>query len=69
MLNEIWSLCVSKNYFTDGDNTQYTKMYDLIRAGCSARDVAVIIWVCSEGAELSVVEREVSAIFRRYGRR
>ena len=47
-------LCINNNYFTAGDNEQYTKMFEVakgaIKSGLKTEidKVAAIIWICSE---------------------
>ncbi len=40
-------LCIREGWFTNGDNEQYQKLFDLNRAGASPEDLALVIWICS----------------------
>lgn len=45
---EVRSLCIKNNWFTNGSNSQYEKMFDKVREGADVEEVATIIWICSE---------------------
>ena len=45
---EIRSLCIKKDWFTNGTNTQYERLFDRVRDGADIDEIATIIWVCSE---------------------
>ena len=40
--------CIDNDWFTDGSNSQYEKLFDLNDAGASIKDLSLVIWVCSE---------------------
>ena len=44
-------LCIRENWFTNGDNSQYEKLFDLNREGASLEDLALVIWLCSSGVD------------------
>ena len=37
-------LCIRENWFTNGDNSQYEKLFDLNQEGASLDDLALVIW-------------------------
>ncbi len=48
-VNELHRVCNKYNFFTEGTNEQYSKLFDTVRE--DAQDIgkiALIIWVCSE---------------------
>ncbi len=52
MSNEkLRSLCIKNNWFTCGTNSQYEKLFQLNEENAPAQDLALVIWVCSEGWE------------------
>ena len=42
------SYCIINNLFTCGTNTQYERMFDLLKNWFPLHDIATIIWVCSD---------------------
>lgn len=60
--NKLYRLCNEKEYFTCGALEQYEKMFSLAENGASAHDIALVIWLCSDDKDLSVIEEEVSAL-------
>lgn len=44
----IYHLCNKHQWFTDGTNSQYNRMFDLARVGIKVNILAWIIWVCSD---------------------
>lgn len=58
-------LCIEMGWFTNGDNQQYQKLFELNREGASLDDLALVIWVCSEDISLGAI---FSELYRRYGR-
>lgn len=56
--NTVYSLCNKHNWFTGGTNTQYNRMFDMVRQGKSTHDIAVVIWICSDGKDkIGAIER------------
>lgn len=45
---DLYELCVSNNWFTCGSNRQYNKMFELSEQGISLKELARIIWLCSD---------------------
>ena len=41
------SLCIKNNWFTEGTNKQYEKLFYANEHGCSIEEIATIIWLCS----------------------
>lgn len=54
--SKLRELCIEKKWFHSGSNEQYEKMFDVSTGqGYTLRDLAVIIWVCSEGFSLKQI--------------
>ena len=45
------SLCIKNNWFTEGTNSQYEKLFYANEHGCSIEEIATIIWICSDSEE------------------
>lgn len=59
----IYELCNKKQYFNAGSNEQYSWMfYAATSSQFSARDVAVMIGICSICANIGTVQQEIEAI-------
>jgi hypothetical protein len=41
-------LCIRNNWFEEGTNTQYDKMFRANESGASIEEIATIIWLCSD---------------------
>lgn len=41
-------VCIKNNWFTCGSNSQYDKLFYMNEHGCSADELALVIWLCSE---------------------
>ena len=46
--DELRSLCIRKNWFTHGSNSQYDKLFYANGTGCPIEEIATIIWLCSD---------------------
>lgn len=45
---ELRSLCIRRNWFTQGSNSQYEKFFYANEEGCPLEEIATIIWLCSD---------------------
>lgn len=64
MSDKLYRLCNSKRYFTSGTNTQYDKMFSAARdPEMTCRDLAVIIYTCTTGADVSKIQEEIEKIY------
>jgi hypothetical protein len=45
--DELRSICIKNNWFTNGSINQYTKLFELNDSGASLDELALIIWLCS----------------------
>lgn len=48
-------LCIQENWFTGGSLPQCEKMFDMNRCGAPLEDLALVIWLCSPGADRAEV--------------
>lgn len=49
MINEtLREICIENNWFTCGSNSQYDKLFYMNEHGCSADELALVIWLCSK---------------------
>ena len=58
-------LCIREGWFTNGDNEQYQKLFDLNRAGASPEDLALVIWICSTDVSREEVLHVLAREYRR----
>lgn len=69
-VNEIYILCNEKRYFTCGSNEQYNIMFDMVRNGAPANDIALVIFICSdtqrEDVDFQTIKEEVEEIINSY---
>ncbi len=52
---ELRLLCIKNDYFTEGSNEQYSKLFDLNSEGATLEEMALVIWICSD-AEVNTRE-------------
>lgn len=45
---ELRQLCIKNNWFTCGTNEQYDKLFYANENGCPIKEMATIIWLCSD---------------------
>ena len=63
MRDRVRDLCIRRGWFTDGHSRQYDRMFDMLdRPEFSVRDVALVIWICSDKAELYDIIEELEEI-------
>ena len=41
-------LCIKHDWFTQGSNEQYRKLFYANENGCPIEEIATIIWICSD---------------------
>lgn len=42
------TLCIKNNWFTEGSNSQYAKLFYANDMGCNLEELVTIIWLCSD---------------------
>lgn len=53
-------LCIDNNWFTNGDNNQYSKLFEVnAKEGTLLRDLTNIIWVCSTNATWEEIDTKL----------
>lgn len=60
----LYSMCNTKRYFTCGSGEQYSKMFEMAKDGASAHDIALVIWICSDGKQFDEVKNDVEEALR-----
>ena len=55
------TLCVKNDWFTAGDNNQYSSLFEMLDNGAPIHDLALIIWICSADATIEEIEKVLSA--------
>lgn len=66
MIDEIYSMCNREQYFTCGSNRQYSLMFDMAKKPeISTRDLAVMIFTCSEGASLESIQNNLDSVMEK----
>ena len=58
------NLCCQNNWFNDGSNTQYQKLFERAEKGASFEELAVIIWLCTANEiDITDVAKELKTIW------
>ena len=55
-IDYLFSLCNEMNWYTSGDIRQYSKLFEAAKNGASVHDIAIMIWLCTDGVKLEDVE-------------
>ena len=63
MVFEVYRLCNAFGWFTHGTNTQYERMFQMVREGKPIHDIALAIWLCSDGEELETIETNLEDVW------
>lgn len=59
-VEDVYTLCNEKQYFTCGTNRQYERMFDMVRNGDPLPYIAQAIWLCSDDdADIKEITREL----------
>ena len=65
-VDKLYQLCNRYQWFTHGTNYQYEKMFSMTRGDFSLKDIAVAIWICSEGYKFEniyeILKKEIKSI-------
>lgn len=64
---DVRMLCIENRWFTNGDNEQFSKLYDMIHDGASLDEVALVIWICSTEASRKFVRTMLEAKVMKKG--
>ena len=65
LVNKIYQLCNREQYFTCGTNRQYELMFTMAKKPeMSVRDIAVMIFTCSEKASLGRILSDLNGIMK-----
>lgn len=65
LTDRIYRLCNKENWFTEGTNRQYDRMFAAVKSEkFSTRDVAVIIGLCSESPFIDKIQEKIDEIYR-----
>lgn len=48
---ELRKLCIREDWFNAGTNSQYDKLFLLNRESVSISEIALAIWLCTDGAD------------------
>lgn len=41
-------LCIKNEWFTEGSNSQYEKLFEMNKSGAGIEQIATVIWLCSD---------------------
>lgn len=45
---ELMKMCIANNWFTEGTNGQYRKLFYANENGCPIEEIATMIWLCTD---------------------
>lgn len=57
--NTLYRLCNENNYFTCGTNEQYDKLLELNNQNIGTKELASIIWICSDNKSRNDIINEL----------
>lgn len=55
----LYRLCNDNNYFTNGTNSQCEKLFTANENNASKKELALIIWVCSDNVSIEEIEAKL----------
>lgn len=58
--------CIRKNWFTCGTCEQYDRMFAMNREKRPLEEVALVIWLCSEGVTREEIQRDLEDLREDY---
>ena len=58
---EVQGLCIKYRWFTNGDNGQFERLYNMIHDGANLDEVALVIWICSTEATREFIRTMLEA--------
>lgn len=65
LVQKIYNLCNRERYFTCGSNRQYDLMFTMAKMPeISTRDIAIMIFTCSDGASLGRILNDLNGIMK-----
>jgi len=59
-VNKVRELCIKNDWFTNGDNHQYSVMFDRVQQGADVEEIATIIWICSVNVEKEEIVKQLT---------
>lgn len=62
--DRLYHACCRHQWFTEGTNRQYDKMFEANRRGASVKELAIMIWLCSDVQFVEDIERELEPLQR-----
>lgn len=64
-VDDVYTLCNRKQYFTCGTNRQYDRMFNMVRNGEPLTHIALAIWLCSDDdADIKEITKELRELSR-----
>ena len=67
--DELRSLCIKNDWFTCGTVSQYEKMFEMNRNQASLREIALVIWLCSEDEDIDDITVKLAKAKEEYVKR
>ena len=58
----LYSLCIRHRWFTCGTNRQYAELFNMLRDGASLDELALVIWICSDGFDREEIREELHRV-------
>ena len=59
----VYELCNEHRWFTHGTNSQYERMFSMVRDCKPIHDIAVAIWICSDPIwTVETIEEELAKV-------
>jgi len=62
---QVRELCIKNDWFTCGDNSQYERLFERVRAGAEIDEIATIIWICSENVTKEEIVSKLTVPVRK----
>lgn len=59
MVNRMYRLCNFHKWFTSGGVEQYNKLFEMVETNRCTKDLALVIYVCSDGWKEEDIYKEL----------
>ncbi len=66
LITSLRNFCIKENYFTCGTNEQYDKLFNLALETPAPRDLAIMIYICSDHDTIEEIDHKIRIALGRY---
>ena len=64
--DKLKELCLDNDWLQEATFNQFTKVFDANEACCSVTTIALLIWMCSPGADIMDIKESLTQAHEEY---